>query len=185
MNGVLDLVGEAIALVRRANDPVLEAMHLHYARAAHVMLGDTKPARADGERALALATEMGVPREVGRALAGLGEVSCAEGDLAASRTFFERALSTFEEQDEPIHVMTTLRSLMLAVVDQGDGATARAILRRERAAWSDAGRSPGGGAPILRGGAYLLGKEGKYTPLLVRAGALAAIGRSVPEVPGT
>jgi predicted ATPase/DNA-binding CsgD family transcriptional regulator len=180
----LTLTQEAIALARQADDPVLEAMHLHHAKAAHLVLGDVLSARADAQQALALATAMDVPREVGRALASLAEVTCAEGDLTHGRELFERALATFEEQDEPIHVMSTLRALVYVAVDLGDRAAARALLRRTVSAWSDAGRSPGGGLPILRGFAYLSGAEAHHRALLVLAGALAAIGHTVPEVPG-
>src|SRR5439155_21956303 len=110
---------------------------------------------------------------------------CAEGDLAEGRELFERALATFEEQDEPIHVMSALRALVYVVVDLGDNAAARSLLLRALDAWAVAGRSPGGGLPILRNFAYLFGIEAHYHALLVLASALERIGQTVPEVPGS
>jgi predicted ATPase/DNA-binding CsgD family transcriptional regulator/DNA-binding XRE family transcriptional regulator len=181
----LALTQEGIAFARQGGDPVHEALHLHYANAAHLRLGDTASARTDAQRALAIASEIEVPREVGRALASLADATCAEGDLIAGRELFERALAIFEEQDEPVHLVITLRALVYVVVDLDDGAAARALLRRALDAWSEAGRSPGGGLPTLRAFAYLFGAEARYRPLLVLASALEGIGQTVPEVPGT
>ncbi|MEV0351935.1 BTAD domain-containing putative transcriptional regulator [Nonomuraea sp. NPDC050680] len=57
---------------------------------------DLAGARADYERAAALARRMGVPTYLGSALRGLGDVALQEGDLAGARKLYEEALRKFD-----------------------------------------------------------------------------------------
>jgi DNA-binding CsgD family transcriptional regulator len=160
---------------------VLEVIHLNLESMAQLALGDAPGARAKAERVLAIAIELGVPREQARAIAALGAISLAEGDLRGARAAFERAAAAFEEQGEPTHTLLTLRPLVFVAVDQGDTASARTLLRRSLAVWSEIGRPPGAGPGILRGFAYLFGAQRDDQRLLVLAGALDAVTATVVE----
>jgi DNA-binding CsgD family transcriptional regulator len=170
-----------IEAARRAGDPALEVMHRNSASLAQLALGDATGARAKAEAALAIATDVGVPRERARAMAGLGAVGFAEGDLRGARAWFECAAADFDGQGEPTHTLITLRALVFVAVDQGDTAFARQLLRRSLDLWAEVGHPPGAGLPILRGFAYLFGAERDDERLMRLAGALDAVAAAVME----
>ena len=128
----LELCGQALERVAEIGADEEQADLLCRRAAILAADGDTAAARADYERAVALARRAGAPDKVASARHGLAELARLRGDRDEARRLYDEALAgAHAERFVTVAVRAAvLTGLGWIALGEGDASAARALLRR-------------------------------------------------------